>query len=318
MAFMREDTKVKNTLCVHKKRSFWEDALRDWRLYVLLLPALVWVVVFCYVPMYGILLAFKDFQPRAGIWGSAWAGFKYFRMYFKSNIFSTVMINTLNISIKSLVFGFPVPILFALLVNRLRFPGFKRSVQMIAYMPNFISVVVLVSMMSIFFAPNGFINIIAERLGATDTITYGNSGQFVPILIISNIWQGMGFGSIIYVAALSGANPELYEAARIDGASTLRTIWHIDIPTILPTVAMMLILSMGSLLNVGYEKVLLMQTGTNAMQSEIISTYVYKIGIMSSQYSYSTAIGLFNSVINFALLIIANFISKKLANTSLF
>ena len=159
---------------------------------------------------------------------------------------------------------------------------------------------------------------IAQSFGVRDTITYSNSGQFLPILIISNIWQGMGFGSIIYVAALSGASPELYEAARIDGASTLRTIWHIDIPTILPTITIMLVLNMGSLLSVGYEKILLMQTGTNAMQSEIISTYVYKIGLLGSQYSYSTAIGLFNSVINFILLIAANFISKKLSDTSLF
>ena len=292
--------------------------LRDWRLYVLLLPALVWLIIFCYVPMYGILIAFKDYRGDLGVFWSEWVGFKYFRMFFESNIFKTVMVNTLRVSIFSLLIGFPVPILFALLVNRLNSQRFKRTVQMVTYMPNFISVVVIVSMLNIFFAPNGMANVIAKMFGAQSTITYTQPDHFLSILIGSNIWQSMGFGAIVYVAALSSVSPELYEAARIDGATTLKTIWHIDFPCILPTVIMMLILNVGSLMSVGHEKMLLMQSGMNIMSSEIISTYVYKIGLMSSQYSYATAIGLFNSVINFILLIVTNFIAKKTADIGLF
>lgn len=292
--------------------------LRDWRLYILLLPALAWLIIFCYVPMYGVLIAFKDYRGDLGVFWSEWVGLKYFTMFFESNIFKTVMTNTLRISIFSLLIGFPAPILFALLVNRLKNQRFKRTVQMVTYMPNFISVVVIVSMLGIFFSPNGLANVIARMLGAQSTITYLNSNSFLSILIGSNIWQGMGFGAIIYVAALSSVSPELYEAARIDGATTLKTIWHIDIPSIMPTVIMMLILNVGSLMSVGHEKILLMQGGANIMTSEIISTYVYKIGVMSSQYSYATAIGLFNSVINFTLLIITNFIAKKTADIGLF
>ena len=300
------------------KRSAASRFRRDWRLYILLLPALVWLLIFCYAPMYGILMAFKNYRVDMGIIGSPWAGFKYFKMFFESNIFSTSIINTLRISILSLVISFPVPILFALLVNRLKSQRFKRTVQMITYMPNFISVVVIVSMLSVFFAPNGFINIIARFLGAENTINYTYSEYFTSIFIGSNIWQGMGFGAIIYVAALSSVNTELYEAARIDGATTLKTIWYIDLPSIMPTIVMMLILNVGNLMSVSYEKILLMQSGMNIMTSEVISTYVYKIGLAGAQYSYATAIGLFNSVINFILLIITNTIAKKTAEISLF
>ncbi len=300
------------------KRSAASRFRRDWRLYILLLPALVWLLIFCYAPMYGILMAFKNYRVDMGIIGSPWAGFKYFKMFFESNIFSTSIINTLRISILSLVISFPVPILFALLVNRLKSQRFKRTVQMVTYMPNFISVVVIVSMLSVFFAPNGFINIIARFLGAENTINYTYSEYFTSIFIGSNIWQGMGFGAIIYVAALSSVNTELYEAARIDGATTLKTIWYIDLPSIMPTVVMMLILNVGNLMSVSYEKILLMQSGMNIMTSEVISTYVYKIGLAGAQYSYATAIGLFNSVINFILLIITNTIAKKTAEISLF
>lgn len=300
------------------KRSVISRFRRDWRLYVLLLPALVWLLVFCYAPMYGILMAFKNYRVDMGIMGSPWAGFKYFKMFFESNIFSTSILNTLRISILSLVISFPVPILFALLVNRLKNQRFKRTVQMVTYMPNFISVVVIVSMLSVFFAPNGFINIIARFFGAESTINYTYAAHFTSIFIGSNIWQGMGFGAIIYVAALSSVNTELYEAARIDGATTLKTVWYIDLPSIMPTIVMMLILNVGNLMSVGYEKILLMQSGMNIMTSEVISTYVYKIGLAGSQYSYATAIGLFNSVINFILLIITNTIAKKTAEISLF
>lgn len=303
---------------LQQKRSGWKQWLADWRLYVMLLPAIVWLIVFCYVPMYGILTAFQNYKISKGVLGSEFVGLKYFKMWLESNIFETAFGNTLRISIKCLIFGFPIPILFALMVNRLKAPKFAKAVQTITYIPNFISTVVLVSMMSIFFAPNGFINQIVNLMGIDTVVTYSNGKQFDIIFVISGIWQAMGFNSIIYVAALSNIDPTMYEAAKIDGASTLKIIWKIDLPTIMPTIVMMLIMNIGNLLSVAHDKILLMQTGTNIMQSEIISTYVYKMGINNVQYSYSTAIGLFNAVINFALLLSANYISKKTTDSGLF
>ena len=289
-----------------------------WQLYICLLPALVWLLLFCYGPMYGVLIAFKDFRVNLNILGSPWAGLKYFKMFFESNIFATVIENTLRISITSMIFGFPAPIIFALLLKRIRSRRFQGVVRTITYLPNFISVVVLVSMLSVFFSSTGFVNTIASAFGAENTITYAKSQYFLPIYVGSGIWQSMGFNAIIYIAALAGVNQELYEAAEIDGASILKIIWNIDIPSIMPTIVMMFILSMGNLMSVGYEKILLMQDSMNIMSSEVIPTYVYKIGIIGTQYSFSAAIGLFNSVINFALLLAANKISKKAANISLF
>lgn len=299
-------------------RSVRKSILRDWRLYVMLLPAFAWLVVFCYVPMYGILMAFKEYSVRKGIIGSPWAGLKYFKMWFESNAFGNSLGNTLRISIKCLLIGFPFPIIFALLINRVRKSWLRKTIQNITYIPNFISTVVLVSMMAIFFSPNGVINVIAKALGATQTISYTNADQFDFIYVFSGIWQAMGFNSIIYVAALSGIDPGIYEAAKLDGASTLKIIWHIDLPAMLPTVMMMLILNIGSLLSVAHDKILLMQSGTNIMSTEIISTYVYKIGVTQAQYSYSTAIGLFNAVINLGLLVAANWFSKRTTDSGIF
>ena len=296
----------------------WKKWLSDWRLYLMILPALVWLIVFCYVPMYGILTAFQNYKISKGVMGSEFVGLKYFKMWLESNIFETAFGNTLRISFKCLIFGFPIPIIFALMVNRLKAPRFAKAVQTITYIPNFISTVVLVSMMSIFFAPNGLINQIVNYFGIDTTITYSNGKQFDAIFVISGIWQAMGFNSIIYVAALSNIDPTMYEAAKIDGASTWKIITTIDLPTIMPTIVMMLIMNIGNLLSVSHDKILLMQTGTNIMQSEIISTYVNKMGITNVQYSYSTAIGLFNAVINFALLLSANWISKKTTDSGLF
>lgn len=303
---------------LQQKRSGWRLWLSDWRLYLMILPALAWLIVFCYVPMYGILTAFQNYKVSKGILGSEFVGLRYFKMWLESNIFETAFGNTLRISFKCLIFGFPIPIIFALMVNRLKAPKFAKAVQTITYIPNFISTVVLVSMMSIFFAPNGLINQIVNFFGIDTTVTYSNGKQFDAIFVISGIWQCMGFNSIIYVAALSGIDPTMYEAAKIDGASTWKIITTIDLPTIMPTIIMMLIMNIGNLLSVSHDKILLMQTGTNIMQSEIISTYVYKMGITNVQYSYSTAIGLFNAVINFALLLSANYISKKTTDNGLF
>lgn len=295
-----------------------KSLLRDWRLYVMLLPAVAWLIVFCYVPMYGILMAFKEYSFKKGIVGSPWAGFKYFKMWFESNAFGNSLGNTLRISLKCLLFGFPFPIIFALLINRVRKSWLRKTIQNITYIPNFISTVVLVSMMAIFFSPNGVVNVIAKALGAAKTVSYTNADQFDFIYVFSGIWQAMGFNSIIYVAALSGIDPGIYEAAKLDGASTWRIIWHIDIPAMLPTIMMMLILNIGSLLSVAHDKILLMQSGTNIMSTEIISTYVYKIGVTQAQYSYSTAIGLFNAVINLGLLVAANWFSKRTTDSGIF
>lgn len=290
---------------------------RNWQLYVLLLPTLVSVLVFCYGPMYGVLLAFKHFNPRLGIWGSQWAGLKYFGQFFGTSIFKNTLSNTIILSLETLVFSFPAPIVFALLLNQVR--RGKRFIQTITYAPNFISMVVLVSMIILFLAPtSGFLSKILSAFGAKDTLFLVRPEYFRPIYILSGVWQSMGFGAIVYIAALTGVNPELHEAAMIDGASILKRIWHIDIPAILPTIVIMLILAIGNMLSVGYEKVFLLQNGMNLKVSEVISTYVFKTGVQQAQYSFATAVGIFNSVVNLVLLVASNFIARRFSQTSLF
>lgn len=292
---------------------------RNWQLWLLLLPAIIYIAVFCYVPMYGALIAFKDFNPRLGILGSEWAGLKYFKQFFQTSIFSKTLANTLLLSIYNLLWSFPIPIIFALLLNQIKNKKFKAFIQTVTYAPNFISVVVLVGMITLFLSPgSGFLTKIFETLGARDSMYLVRPEYFRTIYIASGIWQSMGFSSIIFLAALTGVNPELHESAMIDGATIVKRIWHIDIPAILPTIVIMLIMAIGNILGVGYEKVYLLQNGMNLGVSEIISTYVYKTGIRSAQYSFATAVGLFNSIINLILLIIANCIAKKTTETSLF
>jgi putative aldouronate transport system permease protein len=291
----------------------------NWQLYLLLLPSLCFVVLFCYVPMYGLLLAFKDFNPRIGIWGSPWVGLKYFSQFFRTSIFITTLKNTIILSLGSLVFSFPAPIIFALLLNQVRNKGHKRFIQTITYAPNFISVVVLVSMIILFLAPSsGFLSKVLVAFGARDNLFLNRSEYFRPIYIISGIWQGMGFNAIVFLAALTGVNPELHDSAMIDGAGIGKRIIHIDLPSIVPTITIMLILSIGNILSVGYEKVYLLQNGMNLSVSEVISTYVFKIGIKNAQLSFATAVGVFNSVVNFLLLLISNSIAKRVTETSLF
>ncbi len=293
--------------------------VHSWRLYVLLLPALIWLVLFCYVPMYGIVIAFKDYKANMGILGSEWAGFKYFDMFLSEKAFWDVFKNTIVLSLYSLLWGFPAPVLFALMLNQMRSRGYKRVVQTVTYAPHFISVVVLVSMMSVFFAPKtGFVNAMLEALGGSRQMFMTRPEYFRSMYVGSGIWQDLGFGAIIYLAALTGINPELHEAAIMDGASKFKRILYIDIPSIAPTIVIMLIMSIGNIMSVGYEKVYLMQSGMNTKVSEIISTYVYKVGLVNAQYSYSTAVGIFNSLINVALLLLTNCISKKLTDTGLF
>lgn len=291
---------------------------RNWVLYLFVLPAVAYVIIFNYIPMYGIQIAFKDYRAGLGIWGSPWAGLKWFNRFFSSPNCWTLIKNTLTISLYSLIAGFPFPIILALILNYTKSMKFKRFAQTITYMPYFISTVVLVGMISLFFSPSsGFINTIIKAFGGEAIYFLGDPKLFKHIYVWSGIWQGMGYSSIIYIAALSGVSPELHESARIDGANIVQRMWHIDIPTILPTVVILLVMNVGSIANVGYEKVYLMQNSLNLSTSEVISTYVYKVGLESAQFSFSTAIGLMTTVINFILLIIANTTANKLTGSGL-
>lgn len=293
--------------------------MHNWRLWVLLLPAFVWLIVFCYAPMYGVQIAFKDYKVKMGITGSPWAGMKYFQQFFGTSIAVDSIVNTLLLSTYSLLWGFPIPIIFALLLNMLRNQKYKKFVQTISFAPHFVSTVVVVTMMNIMFAPtNGFVNTIIRSLGFEEILFMTRPEYFRSMYIGSGLWQDMGFNAIVYIAALAGVSPELHEAAIVDGASKFKRLIHIDIPCILPTVIIMFILSVGNLFSVGYEKAFLMQGSLNTSVSEIISTYVYKVGLQGAQYSFSAAVGLFNSVVNLIMLVAVNAISRKVSETSLF
>lgn len=297
---------------------FLKKLVSKWQLYAMILPDFLFIIIFCYVPMYGVLISFKDFNASLGIMRSPWVGFKYFETFFTSPMFGTTLINTLKISIYTLIFGFPIPIIFALLLNKIRNLRMKKFMQTVSYAPYFISTVVLVSMLNLFLAPNtGLINDILGFFRIQPINFMIRSEWFRTVYVVSGIWQTMGWNAIIYLAALSGVSPDLYEASIVDGASKLKQILYIDIPSIVPTIVIMLILNAGSMLSVGYEKAFLMQQGMNLPASEIISTYVYKVGLMSAQYSYATAIGVFNSIVNFTLIVAVNFVSRKTSNNNL-
>lgn len=295
------------------KRLGWHFK-RYWQLWLMALPAMAFVALFAYVPMYGIQLAFREFVPSQGLTGGEWVGFKYFEQFFTSPMFASTMINTFKISLGTLVLGFIAPIILALLINQIAGKRIKGFVQTITYMPHFISTVVIVSMINIFLNPDS--GMIGRFCGETNLM--GNADAFAPIYWITEVWQHCGWNSIIYLAALAGVDTSLYEAAKMDGAGRLQLIRYVDIPAIMPTCGILLILNMGSVLGVGFEKVYLMQNSLNLSSSEVLSTFVYKMGLVSNQYSYSTAIGLFNTVINFAFLVTANLISKRVSNTSIF
>lgn len=292
---------------------------RNWQLYLLLLPSLVYIIVFCYAPMYGVVWAFKDYNPTRGILESPWVGMKYFQQFFSTSIFMKTFTNTLLLSFYSLIFSFPIPVIFALLLDQVKHSKIQRFIQTVTYAPNFISTVVLVSMIVLFLAPSsGILTNLFSFFGSGDSMYLSRPQYFRPIYIISGIWQSTGFNAIIYFAALAGVNPELHEAAMIDGAGVMRRIWSINIPAIIPTIIIMFILAMGNILSVGYEKVYLLQNGMNLSVSEVISTYVYKVGVRNAQYSFATAVGIFNSVINLILLILTNYAAKRVSDTSLF
>ena len=301
-------------------RSLIQRILRSWQLYVLLVPALIWLFLFAYYPMYGLIIAFKDFKIRAGILASPWANplFKHFTNFFSTTIASTTIINTILLSVYQLLFSFWVPVVFALLLNQIRSNGARKAIQTISYAPYFLSNVVLVCIISVLFSSTGVVNSILTSMGMKIQNFTSEAQYFRPLYIGSSIWQSMGFNAIIYIAALSSISPELYEAALIDGANKFQRVWYIDLPLIMPTVILMFILAVGNIMTIGYEKAWLMQAGGNTSVSEIISTYVYKTGLQSAQYSFATAVGLFNSVVNFIILVIANLSAKKTADISIF
>ena len=297
-----------------------KKTVKAWQLYVLLIPALLWAVIFAYYPMYGVVIAFKDYKIRAGILGSPWADpiLKYFQQFFSTSIALNAIKNTIVISLESLVIAFPIPIIFALLLNQIQGNRIKKTIQTISYAPYFMSNVVVVSIISVFFAANGVVNNLVTSAGGKETLFTSLPEWFRTLFIGSNIWQTMGFNAVIFIAALTAISPDYYEAATIDGASRFQRILYIDIPMILPTIILMLILQIGNIMNVGYEKAYLMQNGSNTIVSELISTYVYKVGLQTAQYSFATAVGLFNSVVNFIILVTANFIAKKVSDISIF
>ena len=292
--------------------------LSSWQLYVLILPAVAYLFLFNYMPMYGIQIAFKDYKVSKGIAGSAWAGLKYFKRFVNYPDFWAILRNTLTLSIYGIC-TFPIPVIFALLLDELHFLRYKKTVQMVTYAPHFLSTVVVCSMITLFFSrANGLVNNVLAALGHSRFAFLESPSAFTHLYVWSGVWQGLGWNSIIYLAALSGLSQEIREAAIIDGANRFQMIWRINLPTILPTVVVMLILNCGRIMTVGFEKVYLLQNPLNLTTSRVISTYVYNIGLEQAQFSYSAAIGLFNNVINIVLLLIVNQIAKRLSDISLF
>ncbi len=286
-------------------------------LYLLLLPVLAYYILFMYAPMYGALIAFKDFTPRLGSWGSPWVGFKHFADFFTSYSFGDVLFNTLRISLSSLIFGFPMPIILALLLNELKNDRFSKLVQNATYLPHFISLVVICGMVKDFTRDSGVISYLMSLFGAESKTMLNYPEYFVPIYVISGIWQSIGWDSIIFLAALTGIDGALYEAAKIDGAGRWQQTWHITLPGIVPTIVTVLILSIGGILSVGYEKIILLYNDATLEVADVISTYVYRKGLLEQSWSFSTAVNLFNSVINLLFLCGANYISRKANDTAL-
>ena len=287
-------------------------------LQLLLLPGLIYYVVFHFAPMYGVIIAFKDYKIRAGILGSPWVGFKYFQEFFDYMYFGRLVRNTVLLNLYELVFGFPMPIIFAILLNEVRNLKYKKFIQTVSYLPHFISTVSIVGMLMMLLSPgNGIVNVIIKAFGGESIYFMTEVEWFRPIYILSGVWQNLGWDAIIYIAALASVNQELYEAAVIDGATRLKQIWHVSLPGIRSTIVIMLIMKMGGMMSSNTDKALLMQNELTYEVSDIIGTYVFRRGIQKAEYSYSTAVGLFNSVINVFFIVTANTISKRLGESSL-
>ena len=300
-----------------KKINFKQILKKNWVCYLFILPLLIYVIIFNYIPMYGIQLAFKDYRVADGIWRSAWVGLKHFKTFFESYQFKDLLWNTLSLSLYSLIAGFPMPIIFALLLNYITNVKLKKVVQMVTYAPHFISTVVYCGMILIFLSSDGVINQLLKLIGIDSVAFLTNPSNFRHIYVWSGVLQNIGWGSIMYISVLTSVDPTLHEAATVDGATRFQRLLHIDLPAIVPTMVIMLIMRAGEIMDLGFEKAFLLQNNINLDYSEIIATYVYKIGIQGGQFSYSSAIGLFNNVINMVLLVVVNKIAKKVSDVSL-
>ncbi len=316
---MKTASRAEETLPPVQKSRVWKKIVLYRQYYYLLIPALVWYIIFAYGPLYGLQIAFKNFSGAKGIWGSAWVGLRHFRMFFSSYYFPMLLKNTLLISVYSLAAGTPIPIIVALMLNEVRSKSYKKFVQTVLYAPHFISTIVLAGIIIIVLSPStGLVNHFLRALGSPGYYFMTSPTAFRHIYVWSGVWQGAGWSAIIYLAALSAVNPELHEAATIDGASRMQRVWYLNIPTIMPTFTILLILSVGRIMSVGYEKVYLLMNDLNQTTAEVISTYVYKRGLLNAEYSFSSAVGLFNNVINFILLMIVNWVAGRVSETSLF
>jgi len=294
-----------------------KDFVRNRTVYLMAVPVVAFFLIFYYVPMLGLVISFKRFTPALGVFGSPWVGFKYFEDFFQSYLALRIMRNTILISVLSLIWGFPAPIILALLVNEVRSNTFKRSVQSLTYLPHFISLVVVCGLLLEFSQSGGLFNDIRGWFGAEPVSFFQDPRYFRSFYIGSDIWQEIGWGSIIYLAALSAIDPQLYEAATIDGAGRFRQLRHVTLPSIAPTIVVLLILRLGNLMTVGHEKIILLYNPTIYETADVISTFVYRKGLLDFSWSYGTAVGLFNSVINLALVVTANWISRRVNETSL-
>ncbi|SFE61773.1 putative aldouronate transport system permease protein [Paenibacillus algorifonticola] len=304
------------------KRRVSEEARRSlrkhWQLYLIVIPPVLFFLIFKYYPMLNAVLAFKDYNVIKGIWGSPWVGFKNFQLFFDNPMFWPLVKNTIYVSGYLLLAGFPVPILLALMLNEVGSGRFKRLVQLVTFAPYFISTVVMVSIIMLFLAPRlGFANVALNFFGLDSINFLGEGRMFRSIYVWSDIWQTAGYSAVIYLAALAGIDPTLYEAAKVDGASRFQKIVHVDIPGLLPTITIILILNVGSVMAIGFEKIYLLQNPLNMVHSEIIATYVYRIGLLNANYSFATAVGLFNSLINLVLLVTVNGLAKRLTKSSI-
>lgn len=309
---------VRTAISQNTKQGSWRrDFYKNWKLYLMVIPVLMFYAMFCYKPMYGALIAFQNFSPRLGFWGSEWIGFDNFIHFFTSPDFPKLLKNTLTISITTLIFGFPAPILLALFLNEVKNVRVKKFIQTTTYLPHFISVVVVCGMVKIFVSPQGIIGMLVGAITGNNSNLLMNPKLFLPIYVISEIWQSVGWDSIIYLAALSAVDTEQYEAADIDGAGRFAKIFYITLPSIQTTTITLFILALGRVMNVGYEKIMLLYNPAIYETSDVISTYVYRLGFETQNWGFSTAVGLFNSVCNLALIVGANTISKKYKNVSL-
>lgn len=292
---------------------------QNWQLYTLILPAVIFAFIFSYIPMYGAQIAFRDYKFKLGYWDSPWVGLEHFIRFLTSDNFFLLLKNTLGISLYQLFVGFPIPVILAVMLNELKSQKIKKAIQMITYAPHFISTVAICGLITMFLKPeNGFINLLIQFLGGTGKDFLTDPAWFKTIFVLSGVWQNMGWNCIIYLAALTAVDPQMIEAARVDGVSRFQKIWYIDLPSISPTIIILFIMQVGSLMNVGHEKILLLQNALNMSASDVISTYVYRVGVEGAQYSYTTAIGLFNSVVNIILLLSVNQLAKKFSESSLF